>query len=383
MKLNGFSVKYLVYWISTVSYFSQFSDIVQRRPSLRNNKKIVLNGTLFFVIFGLTLWSVFHGEDLGEMGEAMLDSDPLWLLPAILCVFLFIWGESFIIWYLLKSYGIKVKQGICFLFSSVGFFFSCVTPSASGGQPMQVYFMKKEKIPVPISTVILLIVTITYKLVLVVIGLGILIFGRGFQEKYLSDIMPVFYLGIFLNVVCVAGMIILVVHPSLARNALHMLVAVLEKMHILRHKENRFQKLESAMDSYHDAATFMRTHIGLIVQVFLITMAQRLVLFAVPFFVYKSFYISEMSLVTILMLQATISVSVDMLPLPGGMGISEKLFEIIFAPVFGELILPGIVLSRGLGYYSELLISAIFTLGAMFFFAHRTMAEQNYETKER
>lgn len=65
-----------------------------------------------------------------------------------------------------------------------------------------------------------------------------------------------------------------------------------------------------------------------------------------------------------LFLQAVISVSVDMLPLPGGMGISETLFLTIFTPVFGALLLPGMVLSRGLGYYGELLISALFTIVA-------------------
>ena len=61
-------------------------------------------------------------------------------------------------------------------------------------------------------------------------------------------------------------------------------------------------------------------------------------------------------------LQAVISVSVDMLPLPGGMGISETLFLTIFQPVFGNLLLPGMILSRGLGYYGELFISAFFTV---------------------
>ena len=45
----------------------------------------------------------------------------------------------------------------------------------------------------------------------------------------------------------------------------------------------------------------------------------------------------------------------------GRMGISETLFLTIFSPVFGGLLLPGMVLSRGLGYYGELLISAVFT----------------------
>lgn len=346
---------------------------------MKNYKKIILNAVLFFGVFALTIWSVFHGEDLSEISEALLDCDVRWLIPAVLCVFFFIWGESIIIWYLLRSCGIRVKEGICFLFSSVGFFFSCVTPSATGGQPMQVYFMKKEEIPIPISTVILMIVTITYKLVLVVIGLGILFFGGPFKEKYLIDILPVFYFGIFLNVVCVAGMIELVFHPSFARKILYACVHFLEKIHVLKHKENRFQGLESSMDTYHDTAAFMKSHIWMILQVFVLTLFQRLALFAVPCFVYKAFQLSGISWKVILGLQASIAVAVDMLPLPGGMGISETLFEMIFDPVFGELILPGMVLSRGLGYYSELLISAIFTLFAVMFFAYRRKRRRRAE----
>ena len=61
-----------------------------------------------------------------------------------------------------------------------------------------------------------------------------------------------------------------------------------------------------------------------------------------------------------------------MLPLPGGMGISETLFLNIFVPVFGSCLLPGMVLSRGLGYYGELLISAFFTVVAQLTIGQKT-----------
>ena len=82
-----------------------------------------------------------------------------------------------------------------------------------------------------------------------------------------------------------------------------------------------------------------------------------------------------------LFLQAVISVSVDMLPLPGGMGISETLFLTIFTPVFGTLLLPGMVLSRGLGDYGELLISALFTIVAQLTIGqeHDSKEKESYE----
>ena len=143
---------------------------------MKKYKKILIDAILFFVIIGLTLYGVFHGEDLSGLKDAIKECNILWLIPAVPLVLFFIAGESIVIWHMLDCYGIYVKERFCFLFSAVGFFFSCVTPSATGGQPMQIYFMKKEDIPVPIATVILLVVTITYKFVLVVVGIGCLLY---------------------------------------------------------------------------------------------------------------------------------------------------------------------------------------------------------------
>ena len=100
---------------------------------------------------------------------------------------------------------------------------------------------------------------------------------------------------------------------------------------------------------------------------FVLTLVQRCILFLVTYLAYKSFGLSGHSLATIVTLQAMISVVVDMLPLPGGMGISENLFLQIFLPIFGStLVLPGMLISRGVSYYTQLLISAAMTVAATF-----------------
>ena len=331
---------------------------------MKSRKKIIFNGVFLAVVFALTVYGVFHGEDLSSMMDAIHRADKRWLVPGIALVAFFIWGESIIIWYMMRSSGICLKKRTCFLFSSVGFFFSCITPSASGGQPMQIYYMKKEKISIPVSTVILMIVTITYKLVLVVIGVGIAIFGRGFLHKYLEGILPVFYLGLALNIFCVTFMTILVFHPLLAKAILVKGMKLLERLHLMKKKEGRLKKLEDSMDTYRNTAAYLKNNPFVIVKVIGITFIQRMALFAVTWFVYQAFGLHGTGFWEILFLQAVIPVSVDMLPLPGGMGISETLFLNIFSPVFGGLLLPGMVLSRGLGYYGELLISAVFTVVA-------------------
>ena len=139
---------------------------------------------------------------------------------------------------------------------------------------------------------------------------------------------------------------------------------LIEHFRFLKPKTTRLEKLEASMDQYHETAAFWASHKLVILKVLLITMAQRILLFTVTYWVYRSLGFHGYSIITLTILQSVISVSVDMLPLPGGMGISETLFLNIFSPVFGGLLLPGMVLSRGLGYYGELLISAAFTVVA-------------------
>ena len=291
---------------------------------MADKKKMICNIVFLILVFTGTLYGVFHGEDLGEIVHILKTVNPLWLIPGVICVVIFIWGESIIIFYMMRTLGIKLKKWTCFLFSSVGFFFSCITPSATGGQPAQIYYMKKEKIPIPVSTLVLMIVTITYKLVLVF-------------------------------------------HPMLARTILVKGLDLLEKMHLMKKKSSRLEKLNASMDQYRATAVYLREHVWVLVEVFAITVFQRFALFVATWFVYKAFGLSGSSAFVIIVLQGTISVAVDMLPLPGGMGISEQLFLRIFLPIFGsKLLLPGMLLSRGLGYYTELILSALLTIFANF-----------------
>ncbi len=334
---------------------------------MKSKKGQILNLLFLVLVIGLTIYGVFRGQDLEAMLQQLKSANFAWLFVGVVCVILFIYGESYIIRYLLKLVKIKSKAFTCFLYSCVGFFFSCITPSASGGQPMQIYYMKKNKIPIPTSTILLMIVTITYKFVLVLVGLFLIIFQQGFINKYLEDVKGVFYLGIALNVFCVTAMMVLVFNQKLAKWIIMTGYRLLEKLHLLKHKPGREERLSASMDSYKKTAVFLKGHKLAILKVTGVTILQRFAMFFATYFTYLALGLKGAGIYDIVMLQAVISVSVDMLPLPGGMGISETLFSIIFLPVFGEkYLLAGLILSRGLGYYTQLLLSAVLTVVANF-----------------
>lgn len=331
------------------------------------NKKNIFNAIFLIAVFGFTMYSIFNGKDLGDIFSKVFKTSPLYIIIGVACVIFFIYLESYIVEYLLESLTIKTKRFACFLYSCVGFFFGCVTPAGSGGQPAKLYYMQKDKIPIPIATVVLLIVTITYKFVLVMIGLFVLVFQHGFMDKYLGSMLVFFYLGLGLNVICVAGMLILTFNQKLAKSFVMKCLKILGKLKILKDSPKRVEKFSKAMDSYNDAAKYLKDHKMVIAKVLFITLIQRFVLFFATYFTYKAFGLKGTSMYDVVMLQAVIAVAVDMLPIPGGLGVSEGIFGAIFLPVFGpELIVPGMLISRGLGYYTQLIVSAAMTCVAHF-----------------
>lgn len=320
-------------------------------------------------MIGLTLYGVFYGEDLQELMQDVAEANWNWLAVCMLLVVLFIYCESFILRLLFSKLGIPIRRREAFLFSGVGFFFSCVTPSASGGQPAQLVYMRKSGIRASDATNVLMWVTVLYKLVLVIIGVFLLLFRADYVNAQMDDCSWLFYFGIALNIAFVGFLILLWCKSHWLERVGKYWIQFFSNIHIIKKKEYITQKWTHFIEGYDASFVAMKGQTRVIAISFLVTFMQRIMLFAITGFVYISFGLRNESFWNILMLQAMISISVDMLPLPGGSGITEHLFEVMFLNVFGgELLLPGMVLSRGIAYYVQLLFCGVMTIFAHFYF---------------
>ena len=337
-------------------------------------RKYLRNAVFLLILVGLTIWFVFKDQDIGEIWK-LLKAVPLgYKLCCIVLVILYVCSESVIIKYLFSRLDIKVSLWECIRYSFVGFFYSCVTPSASGGQPMQMYYMKKRGIRIANSMIVLMVVTIEYKLVLVLVGLGLVLFDQSLVASLAGEVRFFLYLGLGLNVICVSAMIMLIIFPEWVGLMADKLYSLLVRLHIIKYKKNWLKRIHSSVDAYRSTAGYLKSNMMVMFQTMIISVLQRFFLFAVTYVVYRSMGYAEAGFVKIVILQSVISVAVDMLPLPGGLGISEHLYLLIFTPVFGTdfYATASMALSRGFSYYALLLIS-----GGVALVAHFTLGKRN------
>lgn len=324
------------------------------------SKKTVFQGCFLIGVIALTLYSLFYEEDPQEIWACLRQANVAYLLVGVLLVLAFIFCEALIIWKLMCTVGQKAELSHCCLYSFVGFFFSAITPSASGGQPMQLYFMKKDKLPLAVSTLILMIVTITYKAVLVLLGIAVLVIRPSSVMFYINPVIGWCYLGIALNVLCVWGMLALVFRPDWMRGLAEYVIDLLVRLFHWKKGAKYRERIDRAMQKYGQVAGYFKEHRSVVLWAFFVTCLQRLCLFLVTVVACRSLGITEGSIWLLVVMQGMISVAVDMLPLPGGMGITEILFLRMFLPVCGgTLTLPVLILSRGISYYTQVIICGI------------------------
>lgn len=329
--------------------------------------KYALDIGLILVITLFTLNLIFKEQELPEIISDLKLADPRWIALGAAAAIFFVAGESSIIHYMLRVLDQKTSFLRCLKYSFIGFFFSYITPSSTGGQPMQMYHMKKDKIKIGYSTLIMLLITIAYKSVLVLLALGFLIFNFDTVALYAGDMKWLIVLGFALNLAFISLLLLVFIKPIWARALGIKVVELLTKLHIMkrRNKEKYTEKLIRICDTYAMGADYIKKNLSVVFNVFLMTAVQRICLFSITWIIYRAYGMNETRYIDILTIQIMIAVAVEMLPLPGAAGITEGCFLLAFTEIFTmERVKPALLISRGLNFYLILLIGAIVTFAA-------------------
>ncbi len=343
-------------------------------------KKRALQIGLFLLIMAMTFYALLGGRDLSEIARAVREMSPWYLLPAVALAIFFVCAEGYMIWYLLRSMKAQ-KDGRkesslfrCIQYSFIGFFYSGITPSATGGQPVQLYYMNKDGNRGSDSTVVLMTVALAYKFVLVIIGLGILFFWSGPLRGELGVYFPLYLLGLALNVILVVLILGVMLCPKVILGGAKFFENLLIRMKIWKASEKREEKIQSFVDSYQQAVSWLKGHKGSLLCVIAVTFLQRCSVFVLTYVVYLGFGLHGSGAMKVILLQAAVYIAVDMLPLPGAQGITELMYQTVFVHVFtGEYLIPSMLVSRGINFYFLLIVSLAVVLVNRFIYDKKSI----------
>lgn len=325
-----------------------------------NHKKqnIVLDVGIFIVIMAFTFWSVFRNENLADIADSVKMMSIPSLVAAVALSIFYVAGEGSMICYLLKGVGEKAKLLRCILYSFIGFFFSGITPSATGGQPMQLYYMKKDGHSISTSTVVLMTVGVVYKFVLVVTGTGILLFWREPLKEYLKGYYLLYFVGLSLNAALVIILLLMMFSPGIIMTIFSKIEELLVFFRFWKKSEERKNKVNQFLAGYQETVGFLNNHKKLIGVTIVCTFLQRFSVFVLTYVVYRGLGLDGYAMMDIVLLQASVYIAVDMLPIPGAQGITETMYKKIFRNIFPQqFLVASMCIIRGISFYFIMIVS--------------------------
>ena len=336
-------------------------------------KSKIINVLVLVVLMACTFYFLLKDQEIDELWLCIKSANKLWLLVGLLCITLFICLESVIIHYIMNALLYSVNLLHCIKYSFIGFFVSAITPSSTGGQPAQMYFMKKDGISVSVSSLVMMVVTVAYKAALLFIAFIMLFAENDFVMSHIKGIEFILIFGIVVNVFMIVLLMLIIFKQSLAKRMCGKIILFLGAHRLIKNPDGKLRKMIKSISKYDRGAAFLKEHKRMFINIFLITLLQRMMYFLVTYAVYRSFDLTESGAVKgcgpfeIITLQLIITLAVDNLPWPGGMGVNEGIFMLFFSEIFTPAyVTAGLMLTRGFNYYFIILAGGMVTALAKF-----------------
>lgn len=354
-----------------------------KKPS---KEKLIMWVLVFLALAGLTVRFLHREYSLASVLSSIKEADPIWLLPGVGAMALFFVCEGANIGRSLRLVGHNISRTDEIRYAMAGFFFSSITPSASGGQPMQLYFMHKDRLPLSHSSLALLTELTSFQAAAATLALAGLVCQRGSVLAAGSGMgasagastaagpgsglaaaggiltTAVLAAGILISAAVLVFLLFMIFSPSAARIAISPVLWLTDKINPQNAATVRIRLLRGICE-YRRASLYITKNPCAIAKIFLTSVIQLLACFSITFCVCRSLGISGLSWANITLYQAALYVAVSTLPLPGAVGVTEGGFAVIFASLIPpELMGVAIILSRFISFALPLVASGIGTL---------------------
>ena len=332
----------------------RYKDMLIRKKS---TIKMIRNLIFFILLIIFTFWFIFKDQDINELIKTIQSVNIGYVLIGAFFMFMTYIMEAYNVRSVLVALGErKIPILKALKFTWIGFFFSAITPAATGGQPVEVYYMNKERIKVSNGTMAMLLQLCGFQISTILISIicAILNFDM------LKDGMIWFYLlGLSLNTIALTFMLIGVFSKKITRKLINILIRII-KFFKVRNVEKKIDKIEESLEQYNDSAIFIKKHKGEFIKAILRVTVQIIFFHSIPYFIYRAFGLNTYSYLKLFSIQSVLFITVSSLPLPGAIGVSETLFLKIYGQVFGKLLLNGAMLIfRFVSFYLYIIIASI------------------------
>ena len=299
-------------------------------PKLRR----ALNALFILLSVAAVFCIAFANPELSDAWDALRSLDAGWLIGLFFCWVGYTFFDALGTWFCLRKQGFRLGLSTVLGVTLIGFYYSNITPGASGGQPMQVNSLRKYSVPVGNGTTAVTVRLIANQFMVSVLSLVLFLLNRSFVYEQLQGAIWFVRVGWLINFAVVPLVLMAAFQRKLIRKLASGCIGLLCRLRLVKDREAAAEKTNSVLDTYHAAIHDLFVSPGQLLIQCLCSAAGLLALTGSIVFVYYAFGLSGTPWYRLLTLSFLLFISASYTPLPGASGAQEGGFLYYFNGVF-------------------------------------------------
>lgn len=324
--------------------------------NLKKNSIILLAITIVVLICVLK-------DDFSNIVNTLSGANYRWIIVALLCFFIGVGFEAKAYQEIIQGYEYDYTFKKSYRMLLITKFFNGITPFSSGGQPMQIYMLKKDGVRITKATNIIIQNFIIYQAALVIFGIIAIIINNSlnlFAEVIL--LKKLVTLGFIINTLVMVCLIVI----SFSNKFNHFVVSkginILSKLKLIKDKEQTQIKWREKVDDFHEGAEYLKKNKMLCIRTFIYNMIYLALNYLMPYFVILALAktTTEATPLKTICASAYVLIMGSFVPIPGASGGIEYGYLRFFGNfISGTLLKASLLIWRTISYYLPMLIGGI------------------------
>lgn len=324
---------------------------------MKNNKKNII----IIVILSLLVIYLALKDNFAEKIHYLFSINPIFLIISFLFIIVYWLLKGIALFYCVSQVDKKytIRDGIKLLITTQ--LFHAITPFATGGQPWQIYRLKKDGIPISKSTNVIIEDFIAYQIALVLLGIVAV------TLNHLLNILPsnstlghLVTIGFAINTLIVIVLFIVSFNKKSNKIIVRGTINVLAKIRIIKDKNKILESTDEAIKQFHDSAKILFKNMKMLLKIILLNFSALLFQYSIPFTLMLGLGI-YVNPIYVICTSAYVMLIDSIIPTPGSTGGLEYGFMSFFKYfVKGSKLSIIMIVWRIVTYYFGILVGVIF-----------------------
>ncbi|MBR3115981.1 flippase-like domain-containing protein [Candidatus Saccharibacteria bacterium] len=323
---------------------------------------------IFFVllniaVIAITAFSEFgNSENAAELSEVKIN---WWLLvPATLCFIVALTCEIYKYVLMMRemtrdksTFDRKRARKVARRTVLLGRYYDNITPAAIGGQPFQIYYMRKNsKLSHGASTSVPIFGMISGQIGFIIIAVFCFLFGSLTINN--AVLIGTACFGLLFYAFWPVIVMIATFLPKATTELISIIVKFLAKIHIVKNKKETIQKAEYEVNEYAKCVRRILQTKGLFIKTIVLSVVFHVLISMIPFFVLTAFG-GQVDFLPCFVTTVAVTSAVYFVPTPGNAGAAEGTFYIVFSALSSGYIFWAMLVWRFFSYYIYVIMGPI------------------------